>query len=103
MGRIFPPRRRVVITVYLRNTVLFVKPRNFLLISVFEVVSIGVPKIIALYLYHFRMSKRLFSQITGGEENESNAKQAAIPLSKSNPDLVNGIPLSGEDYLLVVR
>lgn len=49
------------------------------------------------------MSKRLFSQITGGEENEANAKQAAIPLSKSNPELVNGIPLSGEDYLLVVR
>lgn len=49
------------------------------------------------------MSKRLFSQITGGEENEANAKQAAIPLSKLNPELVNGIPLSGEDYLLVVR
>ncbi|CAO3610708.1 unnamed protein product [Mucor hiemalis] len=37
------------------------------------------------------------------EKNESNTKQGAIPLSKSNPDLVNGIPLSGEDYLLVVR
>lgn len=45
------------------------------------------------------MSKRLFSQVTG-EENDS---KAAIPLSKQQPDLVNGIPLSGEDYLLVVR
>lgn len=48
------------------------------------------------------MSKRLFSQVTG-EEAESNSKQTAIPLSKSQPELVNGIPLSGEDYLLVVR
>lgn len=46
------------------------------------------------------MSKRLFSQVTGEEDS---SKQAAIPLSKLQPDLVNGIPLSGEDYLLVVR
>jgi hypothetical protein len=50
------------------------------------------------------MSKRLFSQITTEETREDfgNGK-AALPLSKSKPDLVNGIPLSGEDYLLVVR
>ncbi|KAI8094653.1 survival motor neuron interacting protein 1-domain-containing protein [Thamnidium elegans] len=45
------------------------------------------------------MSKRLFSQVVSEEENS----KAAIPLSKQQPDLVNGIPLSGEDYLLVVR
>lgn len=48
------------------------------------------------------MSKRLFSQ-RASEDKDDNTKQAAIPLSKSKPDLVNGIPLSGEDYLLVVR
>ncbi|KAI7891086.1 survival motor neuron interacting protein 1-domain-containing protein [Mucor mucedo] len=45
------------------------------------------------------MSKRLFSQVANNEEDS----KAAIPLSKMQPDLVNGIPLSGEDYLLVVR
>jgi hypothetical protein len=48
------------------------------------------------------MSKRLFSKVTS-DDNDDNTKQAAIPLSKSQPELVNGIPLSGEDYLLVVR
>ncbi|KAI8373492.1 survival motor neuron interacting protein 1-domain-containing protein [Choanephora cucurbitarum] len=46
------------------------------------------------------MPKRLFSQVQTDEEVDS---KAAIPLSKSQPDLVNGIPISGEDYLLVVR
>ncbi|KAI8977103.1 survival motor neuron interacting protein 1-domain-containing protein [Mycotypha africana] len=50
------------------------------------------------------MSKKLFSQHAKEEAdvNEDYSK-AAIPLSKTKPDLVNGIPLSGEDYLLVVR
>ncbi|KAI8364226.1 survival motor neuron interacting protein 1-domain-containing protein [Blakeslea trispora] len=46
------------------------------------------------------MPKRLFSQVQTDETDDS---KAAIPLSKSQPDLVNGIPISGEDYLLVVR
>lgn len=49
------------------------------------------------------MSKRLFSQSTIAEDSFDDDSRAAIPLSKSKPDLVNGIPLSGEDYLLVVR
>lgn len=50
-------------------------------------------------LFYLKMSKRLFSQVVTEEENS----KGAIPLSKQQPDLVNGIPLSGEDYLLVVR
>lgn len=47
------------------------------------------------------MSKRLYSQREGNtDEGDS---RAAIPLSKATPDLVNGIPVTGEDYLLVVR
>ncbi|KAI9481488.1 MAG: survival motor neuron interacting protein 1-domain-containing protein [Benjaminiella poitrasii] len=46
------------------------------------------------------MSKRLFSQVVEKEENDT---KAAIPLSKTKPDLINGIPYSGEDYLLTVR
>ncbi|KAI8891309.1 hypothetical protein K501DRAFT_235313 [Backusella circina FSU 941] len=42
---------------------------------------------------------KLFSQNTNQEENT----RQAIPLSKSKAELVNGIPISGEDYLLVVR
>lgn len=50
------------------------------------------------------MSKRLFSQIaTEDTQEDVGSGKAALPLSKSAPDLMNGIPLSGEDYLLVVR
>ncbi|ORE04486.1 hypothetical protein BCV72DRAFT_243578 [Rhizopus microsporus var. microsporus] len=44
------------------------------------------------------MPKRIFSQVV-----EESSTKSAIPISKSQPDLVNGIPLSGEDYLLLVR
>ncbi|KAI7899842.1 uncharacterized protein BX663DRAFT_175990 [Cokeromyces recurvatus] len=47
-----------------------------------------------------KMSKCLFSQIIEKDENDV---KAAIPLSKTKPDLINGIPYSGEDYLLTVR
>ncbi|KAI8974468.1 survival motor neuron interacting protein 1-domain-containing protein [Pilobolus umbonatus] len=46
------------------------------------------------------MSKRIFSRVN--DESEENHR-GAIPLMKKKPDLVNGIPLSGEDYLLLVR
>ncbi|KAL7324078.1 hypothetical protein PS15p_210645 [Mucor circinelloides] len=51
------------------------------------------------------MSKRLFSQHTNVDDNEADGdmSKSAIPLSKKEPDMVNGIPVSGEDYLLVVR
>lgn len=51
------------------------------------------------------MSKRLFSQITTDDEEggRGDFTKSAIPLSKKEPELVNGIPVSGEDYLLVVR
>ncbi|KAI8643032.1 survival motor neuron interacting protein 1-domain-containing protein [Parasitella parasitica] len=50
------------------------------------------------------MSKRLFSQAADGDYPEgADFFKAAIPLSKKDPELVNGIPVSGEDYLLVVR
>ncbi|KAG2211119.1 hypothetical protein INT46_004495 [Mucor plumbeus] len=51
------------------------------------------------------MSKRLFSQIITDDEEggREDFTKLAIPLSKKVPELVNGIPVSGEDYLLVVR
>ncbi|KAG1151006.1 hypothetical protein G6F38_001630 [Rhizopus arrhizus] len=42
--------------------------------------------------------KRIFSQAV-----EDSSDRSAIPISKSKPDLVDGIPISGEDYLLLVR
>ncbi|KAL9559768.1 hypothetical protein MBANPS3_000243 [Mucor bainieri] len=52
------------------------------------------------------MSKRLFSQNTSiddDDQGDADFSKSAIPLSKKEPDMVNGIPVSGEDYLLVVR
>ncbi|CAO3655624.1 unnamed protein product [Mucor fragilis] len=51
------------------------------------------------------MSKRLFSQNTSVDDDQGDGdfSKSAIPLSKKEPDMVNGIPVSGEDYLLVVR
>lgn len=51
------------------------------------------------------MSKRLFSQNTSVDDDQKDGdfSKSAIPLSKKEPDMVNGIPVSGEDYLLVVR
>ncbi|KAI9243652.1 survival motor neuron interacting protein 1-domain-containing protein, partial [Sporodiniella umbellata] len=44
------------------------------------------------------MSKRIFSQIA-----DDGSDRSAIPISKKKAELVDGIPVSGEDYLLTVR
>lgn len=63
--------------------------------------------LIQIFLFHQNtiMSKRLFSQTTTDDEEggRGDFTKSAIPLSKKEPELVNGIPVSGEDYLLVVR
>ncbi|KAI9492865.1 survival motor neuron interacting protein 1-domain-containing protein [Zychaea mexicana] len=51
------------------------------------------------------MSRRLFSQMQNddAEEQEDDHVKSALPISKSKAQLVNGQPVSGEDYLLMVR
>ncbi|CDH50601.1 predicted protein [Lichtheimia corymbifera JMRC:FSU:9682] len=50
------------------------------------------------------MSRRIFSQVQEKEDNDNDyGSRAALPISKTKADLVNGQPVSGEDYLLLVR
>ncbi|KAI9270737.1 survival motor neuron interacting protein 1-domain-containing protein [Phascolomyces articulosus] len=49
-------------------------------------------------------STRLFSQIQDQDEDQDNDNlKSALPISKTKAQLVNGQPVSGEDYLLMVR
>ncbi|KAI9311695.1 survival motor neuron interacting protein 1-domain-containing protein [Dichotomocladium elegans] len=51
------------------------------------------------------MSRRIFSYRDQDDDdnNDDVSFKAALPVSKSEPELVNGQPVSGEDYLLLVR
>lgn len=48
------------------------------------------------------MSRRIFSQVQQDDDNDYGSR-AALPISKTKAELVNGQPISGEDYLLLVR
>lgn len=51
------------------------------------------------------MSHRIFSQLGHDDQDdeEEALSKAALPIGKTKPDMVNGIPVGGEDYLLLVR
>ncbi|KAI8143895.1 hypothetical protein BJV82DRAFT_88328 [Fennellomyces sp. T-0311] len=48
------------------------------------------------------MSRRLLIQ-TESDNEDGDHVRSALPISKSKAELVNGQPVSGEDYLLMVR
>ena len=50
--------------------------------------------------------RRLFSQVQENNDTDSDQEitvKSALPLSKTKAQLINGQPVSGEDYLLMVR